>query len=675
MGETHRRLDSPLSVEIETDRLDELLSQEWLLTNRLGSYASSTVVGCNTRRYHALLVAATAPPVKRVTSLSTVMETLTGGDGQAHALATNEFDGSFSPDGFERLKRYIHDVVPTFIYGVGNLELTKQIVLAEQENTVCVRYRLRGGSAKLTLRPFAAIRDFHHLRQREGSSLGFVRSDAGGIAIEEGGNPLGRLSIHAGIASFTPESVWWFQFRYRADAARGQDCHEDLFCPGAFELDLADGQSVQLVASFGEDAATGRFDFDAAVDARRRRQTDLISALPEQADEFTRRLAVASDDFVVRRQFVAAPPSTTIVAGYHWFADWGRDAFISLPGLLLSTGRFAQARQTFLTFIRHMSEGMVPNRFDDYVDRAHYNAIDASLWFVIAADRYVEASGDKEFWHQSLEPAVLAVLRAYRTGTRFGIHANADGLITGGTAKTQLTWMDAALGDEVITTRHGLAVEVNALWYAAHCCLARRTEATDPALAGTARDQAEQIAEAFNRLFWNATAGCLFDCINEAGPDASIRPNQILAVSLPDSPLPRERQRAVVEVVRGKLLTPFGLRTLDTQDRVYCGRYDGSWTDRDRAYHQGTAWGWLLGPFIEAYLRVNEFSAAAASQAEEWLGEASPHLHQAGLGTVSEIFDGDWPHTPRGCIAQAWSVAEWLRVKTMLAGMKKRPRR
>ena len=407
-------------------------------------------------------------------------------------------------------------------------------------------------------------------------------------------------------------------------------------------------------------------DFDAEVTKRRGRLSEIVASVGPGADETTRRLAEATDGFVVRRSFPKSPSSTTILAGYHWFADWGRDTFIALPGLLLSTKRFAQARETFRTFARYISNGMVPNRFDDYATTAHYNSIDASLWFIIAADRYVEATGDMDFWRETLMPAANSILRGYREGTDFGIHANGDGLLTGGSEKTQLTWMDAALGDEVVTPRQGLAVEINALWYAAHRIMAHRCSSLNKNCTAEYTAQAEMIASAFCRVFWNNQAGCLYDCITEHLPDDSIRPNQIFAVSLGYSPLPPQQQAAVVAVVQEKLLTPLGLRTLSPDDPRYRPAYDGSFADRDRAYHQGTAWAWLMGPFIEAYLKVNNNSSESLAQASKWLEGFDEHLRQAGVGYISEIFDGDQPHHPRGCIGQAWSVAEILRVKLLV---------
>ena len=655
-------LAQPIAIPCDPDRLDALLATEWLVANKLGSYASGTVVGCNTRRYHNLLVAATNPPVGRVACLSSLMEQLIV-DGETYDLAANEFDGVFYPTGFAHLKEFRNELTPTFVYRCGKFELTKQIILAETENAVAVRYTLKGGAGELVVSPFVSLRDFHHLRRKDDSNkLAYELSDSG-LTVQDHAVGGDKLHLQASAGKFYPDPNWWYKFHYRIDQARGQDCFEDLYTPGQWRIELSDSGSADISGSFGTNF---KVDFDAEVAKRQQRMSEIVASVGPKADETTRRLAESSDAFVVRRSFPKSSASTTILAGFHWFADWGRDTFIALPGLLLSTKRFAQARETFLTFSRYISNGMVPNRFDDYATSAHYNSIDASLWFIIAADRYVEATDDMDFWRDTLMPAVTTILTGYRDGTDFGIAANADGLLTGGSEKTQLTWMDAALGDEIVTPRHGLAVEINALWYAAHRIVAHRCKSINHHSAEDYAAQAELIGAEFNNAFWNAKAGCLYDCITEQVPDDTIRPNQIFAVSLPHSPLPPEKQAAVVSLVQEKLLTPMGLRTLSPDDPRYRPHYDGSWADRDRAYHQGTAWAWLMGPFIEAYLKVNKRSSESLAQASSWLEGFDEHIRRAGVGYISEIFDGDPPHTPRGCIAQAWSVAEILRAKLLV---------
>jgi predicted glycogen debranching enzyme len=655
-------LPEPIVVPCRGREFRELIGREWLVNNRIGAYASSTVVGCNTRRYHGLLVASTRPPMGRLVALSLIAERLLA-DGESHDLATIEFPGVVKPEGFRNLVEFRNDLAPMFVYRIGRRELTKELILAESANAVCIRYTLRGGEGVLRLLPFAALRDFHHLRKAHDPHQMTFETTESGAVVQDRQHAAPPLYLAAKPGRFEPDAQWWFRFHYRLDLARGQDAFEDLYAPGAFLLDLADGRPVELIASLSDPRP---LDFDEIVSRKGERIAEIVQAVGPQADTATRRLAAASDAFIVQRAFPNQPSSWTILAGYHWFADWGRDAFIALPGLLLATGRYAVARDVFRTFAENIAGGMIPNRFDDYSPAAHYNSIDASLWFIIAAERFLQATGDTTFWRTVLMPAAAAILRAYQEGTQFDIHADADGLLMGGSRRTQLTWMDAALGEEVVTPRHGKCIEINALWYCAHRMLADRCREIDPELAEHCQGRATLIAAALNKTFWHPQAECLFDCVRDEEADATIRPNQIFAVSLPYSALSADRQRSVVRVVQEQLLTPMGLRTLSPGDPRYRRRYGGSWESRDRSYHQGTVWPWLLGPFLEAYLRVHENKPFAVAQARQWIGAFDAHLETAGLGYISEICDGDPPHEPRGCVAQAWSVGEVLRIQRML---------
>jgi len=656
-------LPPPIVVDCRGSGLDELLTKEWLVSNRIGAYASSTVLGCNVRRYHGLLVAATTPPVGRIVTLSTVIEQVIVGE-HTFDLATNEFPDTFSPRGMAHLVEFRNEAAATFVYEFAGMQLVKRVILADRKNAAAVQYTLRGGSARIVLRPMAAMRDFHHLRQAGPQPQMTFEQAAGGVIVQDRQGPNHTLCLSSKEAVFRPDPQWWYHLRYRIDLARGQDGSEDLYSPGSFELELRDGQPVQLNASLDEPVACG---FDTTSRGRAERMEQLAASVGDKADETARRLAVASDAFVVQRSFPSAASAATIVAGYHWFADWGRDAFIALPGLLLSTRRLELAEQVFSTFAGSLADGMIPNRFDDYAPGAHYNSIDASLWFILAAERYLTAGGRAEFWRDVLMPAADAILTAYRNGTRFDIHADADGLLTGGSHQTQLTWMDAKLGEEVITPRHGKAVEINALWYFAHRMMAERCRGLNGAAADRYAHHAELIGQAFAPAFWNDGAGCLYDCVHDGSPDASIRPNQLFAVSLPHTPLSEAQQRGVMNVLTDKLLTPLGLRTLAPDDSRYRRGYGSSWESRDRAYHQGTVWAWLIGPYIEAHLRLDGDKPYGVARAKDLLAAFDGHLAQGGLGQVSEIFDGDAPHAPRGCIAQAWSVAEVLRAKQLIA--------
>ncbi len=664
-------LPDPFAVQCPSGQLHDLLSKEWLLSNRIGSFASSSVIGCNTRRYHGLLIAATQPPVTRYATLSNLMETVRLGQEQ-YELATNEFVGAFAPEGFHLLERFINDVAPTWQYRLGDVELTRQIILEESDNAVAVRYLAQGGSVELDLAPFFAMRDFHHLRQvGSGLELTFEHHQ-NDVVVHEYTHHVPPIYMQVEGGRFHADPAWWYRFQYRQDLTRGQDSFEDLWSPGQWTIHVPQGQWVQFNARLHNPRIV---DFEANLQRRRSRLQQVVDGLGPDSNETQRRLAMASMAYVVERRFPDRPTGLTILAGYPWFADWGRDAFIALPGLLLETGQFDQARDVFRTFADHIQDGMIPNRFDDYSSTSHYNSIDASLWFILAAERFMQAADDKEFWKQTLQPAVEKILNAYREGTHFSIHADGDGLLEGGSQHTQLTWMDAALGDEVVTPRQGKPVEVNALWYCAHRILAERAKDIDEAVSAGAASLAERIARAFNDSFWNHELGWLHDCVTYGQADATLRPNQILAVSLPYSPLDKQRQHAVVSIVLQKLLTPMGLRTLSPDDRRYRRRYGGSWESRDRAYHQGTVWPWLMGPFIEAYLKVEGHAPLSVDQAGKWIEPLSGHLHKAGLGHISEIFDGDEPHEPRGCFAQAWSVAELLRANRLVHQARRRLRK
>ena len=659
----HAAMPDPIVVSRAGQPMDDLLDREWLIANDTGAYASGTVLGCNTRRYHGLLVAATAAPMGRIVALATVMEQVTVGKA-SYDLSTNEFPGAFSPEGMANLVEFRNDVWPTFVYRLGKAQLTKRVILADHNNAVAIQYMVQGNPCRVVLRPFVAMRDFHALRSPGGAGqMAFELADNATI-VRDVTDPSGSLYLLSSEATFSAGAQWWRQFLYRAEAARGQDCLEDLYSPGLFMCDLADGGRMQLAASLARPISP---DCASAMASRTRKLIKLSESVGSDADNTARRLAMATDTFIAKRPFPSAKSSTTILAGFPWFADWGRDAFISLPGLLLTTGRYSVAREVFQTFSRRISDGLIPNRFDDYKSVAHYNSVDASLWFILAAERYMVATNDNRFWRDTLMPAAEAILKAYQRGTKFDIHADADGLLSAGSADTQLTWMDAKANGRPVTPRHGKAVEINALWYCAHRVMASRSRGIDNKAAEHYSEEAEMIAASFVNTFWQAEFNSLKDCVRDGIADESIRPNQIFAVSAPYSPLSHDQQAAVLETVTEHLLTPMGLRTLSPEDPAYRGHYGHSVEDRDTAYHNGTVWPWLLGAYIEAYLKVHSADATAGVAAAAMLSAFDDHIVSAGLGQVSEICEGDRPHRPAGCIAQAWSVAEILRAKQLIA--------
>jgi len=446
---------------------------------------------------------------------------------------------------------------------------------------------------------------------------------------------------------------WYRNFEYRVEQERGLDYREDLFNPLVFRFELRGRRTATIIAS------TERHEVDDATRSRKReltRRAEIAGAAPVR-EELVRSLVNAADQFIVVRG-----EQNSVIAGYPWFSDWGRDTMVALPGLTLVTGRFDVARGILLEFAKYVDQGMLPNRFPDAGEQPEYNTVDGTLWYFEAIRAYVDYTGDYEFVRKSLYEVLCEIVAWHVRGTRYGIQVDGGGLLSSGVQGVQLTWMDAKIGDWVVTPRHGKPVEIQALWYNA-----LRTLEDFAAHFANSESQKRYSRMAtvarwsFNRLFWNEDAGCLYDVVNGGVPDASIRPNQILAVSLHHTMLSSQRARAVVEVVSRELLTPYGLRTLSPVDRRYAGRYEGDPHSRDSAYHQGTVWPWLLGPFLSAYIKVNGEKPEARAQAAKLLEPFRDHLREAGLGQISEILDGDLQHRPRGCIAQAWSVADLLR--------------
>ena len=467
------------------------------------------------------------------------------------------------------------------------------------------------------------------------------------------------------------DKQWWFNFLYRKDQQRGQGCNEDLWTPGFFKCSINSPTQIILWVNFSYEKIfddRSKFGIKNILGNIHLTQHKAVAPAKGRAEIF-KTLCLAADQFIVQR-ILKQKKRATVLAGFPWFMDWGRDTFISLPGLLLKTGKLKEAASVLAAFAEAADKGMVPNRFDDYGHVAHYNSVDASLWFINAAFQYLKNSHDRETFTLKLLPTIRWIVDSYQAGTAFGIAADTDGLISAGDRNTQLTWMDAKYNGVAFTPRYGKAVEVNALWYNALCLLAEFYLDRDIDISDKYKFMAENARRSFRRTFWNTETGYLNDCIlPDDTVDTALRPNQIFAVSLPFSLLTELQQKTVVDVVRWNLLTPFGLRTLNAQDSRYKGQCIGPQPVRDEAYHQGTVWAYLMGPFIEAYLRVNKFSKKSKKEAVEFIEPLLSHITSDGcLGSVAEIFDGDPPHHPRGCPAQAWSIAELIRTYKMIYG-------
>lgn len=640
--------------------LDAANTEEWLETNGLGGFASSTITGLNTRRYHGLLVAATKPPVGRLVMLSKLEETLVV-NGARYELSANQYPGVVHPQGQQFLKEFRLDPFPTFVYAVAGVELVKTVWMVHGANTTVVQYELHGEPLSqdcwLELHPLLAFREYHATMHENAAWNPHFETAPGLLSLQPYAD-LPTLYLAHDAATVEPTGYWYRNFAYQAERERGLDFSEDLFNPCKLRFELRQNPQATIIASTEcENTAHAK----AYQQAERARRAAIIEPFAKAA-ELTQALVTAAAQFIVKRD-----DGHTIIAGYHWFSDWGRDTMIALPGLTLTTGRYDIAKNILLAFARYLDQGMLPNRFPDAGEAPEYNTVDATLWYVEAVRALLEHTGDYEFVKTQLYAKLLEIIDWHERGTRYQIMVDSDGLLHAGVTGVQLTWMDAKVGDWVVTPRIGKPVEIQALWYNALCVLADLAERFgDAANQQRCAQLAARAKASFNQVFWNEEAGCLYDVVNGSERDGSIRPNQIFAVSLPHTMLTPEHAQQVVAVVERELLTPFGLRSLAPGDPQYCPRYTGDIPSRDGAYHQGTVWAWLLGPFITAYLKVQPNSANARQQASAWLSAFAEHLREAGLGQVSEIFDAEAPHSPRGCVAQAWSVAELLQVTVKL---------
>jgi predicted glycogen debranching enzyme len=641
--------------------LDAAEAREWLVTNGIGGFASGTVAGSSTRRYHGLLIAALQPPVGRV-QLVAALDSIARYAGKEYALATHRWaGGAVAPRGFELLESFrLEGTTPVWRFALADGLLEQRVWMRHGENTTYVQFTLLRGNGPLELESRALVnyRDFHSSthagdwRMRIEPVENGVRVSAFDTAVP--------FYLRAAGSVCEPRHEWYRNCFWAVENFRGLDDHEDHLFAALFRARLEAGSSITFVLSTEADAALDAMASRAEQNAH---EAELSAAWTSRdaktasAPGWVRQLVLAADQFIVKRSLPEETDGRSIIAGYHWFADWGRDTMIALPGLTLATGRADIARKILFAFARLVDGGMLPNNFPDAGGRPEYNTVDAALWYFEAVRQYYAATQDAESLAK-LYPVLLAMIDAHAKGTRYRIHVDsADGLLYAGEPGVQLTWMDAKVGDWVVTPRIGKPVEVNALWINALETMAE--------FSGVLRKPADALktaaakAKAGFARFWNAPAGCCFDVVDSPGigDDVSVRPNQILAVALPISPLRKEQQKAVVDTCERELLTPHGLRSLAPGDPRYIGHYRGGPRERDVAYHQGTIWGWLLGPFSLAHYRVYRDRAAAV----QFLEPLGRHVQSYGLGTLGEIFDGDAPHAPGGCISQAWTVGEVLR--------------
>jgi len=629
--------------------LNIALTREWLETNGIGGFSSSTITGLNTRRYHGLLIAATKPPVGRFVLLSKLEETLLI-NGRCYELSSNQYPGVIHPQGFNYQTGFRLDPFPRFTYEIEGLRLEKSVFMVQGENTTVVQYEVEHNNRdiKLVVRPLIAFRDYHGTTHENSALNPHIEIQPGQVRFKPYGD-LPTLHLAHDPAGIDPNGFWYRNFQYAIEQERGLDFAEDLFSPCALTFDLNATKKISIIAS------TERHQITKA-DSYRETEIERRSTINPHANELPCLLRTAADQFIAVRQ-----RGETVIAGYHWFADWGRDTMIALPGLTLVNGRPDIAKDILAEFATHVDQGMLPNRFPDAGEAPEYNTVDATLWFFEAVRSFVQYTGDYEFVRTNLYPVLQDIIHWHVKGTRYQIHVDEDGLLFAGEPGVQLTWMDAKVGDRVVTPRHGKPVEIQALWYNALRVMENLAATfSEPNAKQQYSAMANKARASFNKLFWNEQAGCLYDVINGEIRDGSIRPNQVMAISLTNTMVTKDRAVSILKVVERELLTPRGLRTLSPSDPNYIGRYEGGPASRDGAYHQGTVWPWLIGPYITAYFKI--FGRKAGRKfAAMWLENFQPHLHEAGVGQVSEIFDGDAPHAPRGCVAQAWSVAELLR--------------
>jgi predicted glycogen debranching enzyme len=675
---SHKPNDALSQAELET-----LRSTEWLVTNGLGGYASGTIGGSLTRVFHGYLISALPSPFGRTMMLNQILEQVVLPDGRTIQLNGVERARGPSFAGSQYLTSFDLDFgLPTWTYEFDGLTLEKRLVLPHGQNTTYMNYRISSGAGtlRLQLRPAVNMRKHEDPVNTPIDTYTFTIRDQHYELLKSSNDlPPLRIMVLAGVAGLEVECARIEDGTYAVERSRGYKWKGGLWSPGHFSAELTPGEDATIVASTESwdimSALSPKEAWDAEHDRRRRL---LLEAHPGPRDETCDELIWAADQFIIRpvgrqedtaRARAAGNEIRTIIAGYHWFTDWGRDTMISLEGLTLTTGRQVEASYILRTFAHYIRDGLIPNMFPEGKKEGLYHTADATLWFFHALHRYVEYANDQHLLNQML-PRLLDIVGHHLRGTRFNIHVDHDdGLLAQGQEGYQLTWMDAKVGDWVVTPRRGKAVEINALWYNALRLLEdwlRQAGRTDE--ANGIAEHAARARSSFNERFWYEQGGYLYDIIDgeSGGPDPACRPNQLFAISLDYPILDEERWERVTQVAKSKLLTPFGLRSLAPGDKDYKPRYDGDLRSRDAAYHQGTVWAWLIGPFIDAWLKVYPDDLETA---HGFLEGFKSHLRSACVGSISEIFDAEPPFTPRGCCAQAWSVAEVLRCYAKTSGI------
>jgi len=658
-------------------RFEEAIKQEWIVTNGLGGYASSTVLGVNTRKYHGLLVAAFHPPGDRRICLAKLDEEASIGTN-IYPLGANEFQNGIFPQGHILPKEFSVSPFPTYVYALEDIEVQKTIFMPYRKNAAIAIYKIlnqSGFDVRIRVFPLINWRHFHSVTNRWEIPWKFVQKPQDkevNIGLDA---PQPVLIMKTTSGRYDANGRWVDRIYYREEAARVESYLDDCYQPGYFQVDVDANKSedfaIIVVADESEVEArkvlaeipVNTNDIEALYAQEARRHENLLTKFYEahrniSTNDWIDWTILGTDMFAVKGK---NDEQRLVIAGYHWFEVWGRDTFISLPGLMLVTGRFEDTRKVFLAFKKQCKQGLIPNFLPDQLGQLAYDAVDATLWFVNALLQYVKYTGDFKFVQEQLWETLKTIIENHIKGTIFDIRLGSDGLLSHG---SQLTWVDAAIEGQPVNPRAGKAVEVEALWYNSLNImelLANRFKEKNE--AERYLQMAEKARKNFTEKFWNSEKDCLFDVVSEEGKDDSLRPNQIIAVSLDFTMFDKAKSEKIVDIIHRELLTPYGLRTLARNDLKYIGVYVGDRRSRDKAYHNGTVWPWLLGPFTTAFLKTKGYAEYRREYAlENFLSPLfTEQIFKAGLGTISEIFDGEPPHTPRGCIAQAWSVAEPLR--------------
>lgn len=630
---------------------DAAIELEWLETNGIGGWAGSSVVGCNTRRYHSLLMAATVPPAERMNLVSKLDETIVVND-ERYELGTNNYGDVITPQGYQYLSGFKKEIFPEWTYEVNGVALKKTISMVHGENTTVILYEVVKAPQVFTLEllPLLSVRGYHSLMHANNAAHWDASFD-NNIFRAKVYDATPDIFIKVPNANYQHHPNWFYNFNYSIEQYRGLDFTEDLFNHGKFLVELKQGDSLGIILSTEDPLNKNAVEL--LLKEKQRRESLIEQPYNGSIKQI---LTLAADQFIVKR----GEDLKTIIAGYPWFTDWGRDTMISLPGLCLSTGRFEDAKKIIAAFAQNVSMGMLPNRFQDNNEPPEYNNVDGTLWYFIAIKKYLDATDDEAFIISEILPVLKDIIDWHFRGTRYNIHVADDGLLYAGEVGQQLTWMDARIGSWVVTPRMGKAVEIQALWYNALKIFAEllrmNAQEKDAELVEISALKAKQ---SFEEKFWYDEGNYLYDVIDENNEtDKTLRPNQLFAISLPYALIEEAKAAAVLEVVEEQLYTPVGLKSLPKTDSHYIPVYGGDAWHRDSAYHEGTVWSWLLGPYVDALIKVNDLR----DKAQKVIDDFSYHLNEACIGSVSEIFDADAPHHPRGCFAQAWGVAEILRV-------------